>query len=511
MARLPDATSLGQRPTPQPSMAVQTYDGTRAAQSAARFGATVAQAGLDMLERRDKLAYAAAKSKLLQEDMRIRQELEADPDFETYGERYEKAMSAARDAAIKDMGANFFRNELAIDAGNIMTAGAMNVSGMAQQRRADRGVATLNEVLDGNRSAALTAQDEATRAALIDAANDAIDGAVASGFISETKAGDLRRGFAESYALGQVQMMPPQSRLNALRNVTPGSPLSFIQPDKRFALMEQTERELLAERRARQAEYNEYLRRRGDEMLREAYARADQGTLTPDFVEANRQFFSPSEYKGLLKSLRGDEAVDDARAIADLTLRLDSASPEEFERDATNYLLSNQITTGTYRTMISQARSAYSDRTPANPYKSGREIVKTALEPGQLFDSVQAAMARQAQTEALEEYDAWTRANPEVDHAATSAKARDIIRRAQAIPFDRMKGSMGLSPYFTASDRGSVTLEDVARAESRLVADIDAGRLTKEQAEVEARRLNQWREILEREARAKTAGNNNGQ
>lgn len=244
MPRLPDADSLGARPVAQPVGQILTYDTTAEGRAVARFGQAANEVAVRELERRDKLAYAGAKSALIQKDMEIRQALENDPDYETYGTRYEEQFSKAREEVQNKLGANFYRDTFGIEAEQIGTSGKLNVADMRQRRETDHGIATLNTLIETNRSAALAARDEATKASLIDATNAAIDGAMARGYLTETKAGEVRRGFVESYAEGSLDLLTPGERVRALQNVKEGSPLSFVQPDRRAKLLEAAKSEV---------------------------------------------------------------------------------------------------------------------------------------------------------------------------------------------------------------------------------------------------------------------------
>jgi hypothetical protein len=298
MARLPDSTAFGARPTPQASTAIQTYDGTRVAQSAARFGATIASIATEELQRRDKLKYAEVKSSVLQEEMRVRQELEADPDWQTYGERYEAAMGKVREKAKEALGANFFRGQLEIEAGDIAARGGIQVQGMARQKKADQGKASLNALMEGNRAGALEAGDEATKAAFITATHDAIEAARAQGIISDVQAGDLGRGWTESYAQGSLDMMPAAQRLRALRSVGEGSIYSFIQPDKRAVMERNASREVQAEIAAAQKE----ARARFQSDLEIAVSRGEAGELDVESA-FDRGAISASTRTSLIKYL----------------------------------------------------------------------------------------------------------------------------------------------------------------------------------------------------------------
>lgn len=341
MAKLPSADSLGARPIPQASGEILTFDGGQVARATRSFADKAFNVATNELERRDKLAYAGAKSALVQREIEVRKSLEDDPDYTTYEPRYNEAMKGVRKEVSESLGANFFKGTFDIDATEVETNGRLRVLDMAKARETDRGIATLNEMIESNRSAALSADDEMTRTALIDATNAAIDGAMAKGYLTETKAGEVRRGFAESYAEGSLDLMTPVARVRALQNVGEGSPLYLIQPDRRARLLEQARNEV--ERQG--AVY----RARVSETFQSDLAYLNSGG-DPSKVRVNRQelvtAFGPE--KGTAYADRLDRSVmfsDDLRTLSNASPEQISATlnelkptdPENFQEGSARY------------------------------------------------------------------------------------------------------------------------------------------------------------------------------
>jgi hypothetical protein len=250
---------------------------------------------------------------------------------------------------------------------------------------------------------------------------------------------------------------------------------------------------------------------RAEGLLKEAASLNEKNQLTPDFVETIRPHVSSTQYGNLLKALRADAADDDPKAIEFLTRNLDAMNPEQFQREASPLLADKRLKTSTYISLSEKNRSASKDDAPASAYKSGRDVVKTTLDPGQLLSGPAAAIGRSNQAQALIEFDNWSVANPRATRADAISTAQDIIKRNQVVPFDQMKLGTGVSKYFGPKSRSAISLDDVAAAEVKLYDDMQANRLSKEQSEFEVRQLNNWREILAQEQSAKAAkGATNG-
>lgn len=249
----------------------------------------------------------------------------------------------------------------------------------------------------------------------------------------------------------------------------------------------------------------------GDDYQKEIYSRSDpnraqnEPALTREYVEEARPYLSPSEYKGSLALLATTEetARDDSEAIVDLTVQMDTADPDAFIKDATSYVQQGKLKPSTFRSMVAQNRAARRDDAPLSPYKSGREFVRTTLEPGLFQDRTANAIARAAQARALAEYDDWAQANPESKRDAAMTEAQGIAERYQAVPFGEIRLSLGRSKYFADKATQDVIIEDVDAADAALLQDMDAGRLTSAQAAAEIRRLSDWRKTIEAETRRK--------
>lgn len=283
-----------------------------------------------------------------------------------------------------------------------------------------------------------------------------------------------------------------------------GDSLQYMKESTRVNLLQtiETRQHQLEERQLRLVDRR--LKEIGEAYMKEAFKRGDEGTLTYDYVNQIKTFISPTEYKGLLARLRGgdESVVDDVNVVIELTDMIDIADPDTFMEQAANAVRNGKLKTTTFSALVQKNRAAFRDDTPSSPFKAGRELVRSALDPGQMLSGAAAQAARISMGRALEEFDNFILANPKADRATVIAEANNIIRRAQLIDFNNMKLSTNLSRYFTSVSRMGVTLEDVKQARRKLFVDIESGKLTKAQQESEIRLLKQWEEILTQEANA---------
>lgn len=241
MATIPDVQDFGRRPIPRAARGVVSdQSGIIDAQATGQFARNAGQIFAEVQERDDRFSFAQAKSALLQADMEARKALENDQDWSTYEKRYGEAMAKARENAGKLIRGNrdraLFEQESKIDT----ERGLFEIRGKARAKEGDWGRATLDQMLETNRSAAMTAGDEPSRAAIINATKDAIRGAKDKGYIDESTATNAFQRWRDSYATGYMETLQPEQRVEAL---TKGGVADFLQPDVRARLLEHAKRE----------------------------------------------------------------------------------------------------------------------------------------------------------------------------------------------------------------------------------------------------------------------------
>lgn len=302
MARLPDATDLGARPIPESRARY-----VPAATPGVDIGETVNRIGTQIAEREDKLAYAKAKSDLLVADIKTRAELEADPDWQSYDKRYREKMAQARQASSASLKPGD-RRVFEQDSGFDIERGAAAMGEIARRKEVDTGVSTLDGVLTTNRTAALEAHDEPTRAAFVRSALDAVDGAQKQGYIGAAQATNLRQNWTAQYGEGYVSLQPPAERI-AMLNKPKGTPAEFIDPEKRAALLKVAQNE------------NKETRIRADSQAAEDQIFSEGGSLESMRKKA-RALTDPDVRDSTLARLEGrvnDREAD--REVADRHLR----------------------------------------------------------------------------------------------------------------------------------------------------------------------------------------------
>ena len=242
MPRIPDASQLGYSVPSTRTPRFQDRSGEIVAGAVGRFGQVAGQVASEIQEKEDQFAFAQARSALLQADVDARRALENDNDWSTYEKRYSESMTKAREKAAGMIRGNRDRALFDMDAKLDVERGIGEIRGVAKRKEIDWGRASLDGMLEANRTAALNAKDEPTRAALILATQDAIAGAKQKGYLSEQEATNHRQVWTANYAEGFVGMQPAEERIKLLSNPK-GTAADYIAPDRRAALLEAAKRE----------------------------------------------------------------------------------------------------------------------------------------------------------------------------------------------------------------------------------------------------------------------------
>jgi hypothetical protein len=229
MARIPDASQLGYSVPQTRTPRFQDRSGEIVASAVGRFGQVAGQVASDIQEKEDQFAFAQAKSSLLQADVDARRSLENDQDWGTYEKRYSESMTKAREKAAGMIRGNRDRALFDMDAKLDVDRGIGEIRNVAKRKEIDWGRASLDGMLQANRTAALNAKDEPTRAALILATQEAINGAKAKGYLSEQEAMNQQQVWTANYAEGFVGMQPAAERIRLLSGSS-SAPAGLLKP-----------------------------------------------------------------------------------------------------------------------------------------------------------------------------------------------------------------------------------------------------------------------------------------
>lgn len=249
MARLPGTDALGARPTPQPGRSyaggggqgyqpvaptgdrqlASAYEGL--GEAVYRGGSVAADAERKAKEKEDRYQEAAAHSAFLRKKVELDNSFDDDPEYQTYGKRYEEGIKRAREdaaAMIKDPDR---RALFDLKAGDASALGMEQIGKKAQAKEKDIGRGYLIDTLNANQKAALEARDPATRDALLLSTDSSLEAARAKGHISYEEEAVKRRESTEKFAESWARTVPSDqlAKLLAPKTVT-GEPSKSVTP-----------------------------------------------------------------------------------------------------------------------------------------------------------------------------------------------------------------------------------------------------------------------------------------
>ncbi len=257
MAKLPDSAQLGYS-VPQTKTPRFQRRASLVNEAIGDLAGTVEKLVYQHQEKEDAFSYAQAKSKHAQADVDARKEVEAwyeaerakspEPEFfsipkEDLEKRYAESMRKAGEESAGLIRTKRDRALFELDTKAGVTAGSGKVLEFGKQMEVRAGRASLDAMLDSNRTIALEAPDALTRERIIDNVNDGIQGAVRRGFISGPEAVQQGQAWTLSFAEGYIDTQSTEKQIEILSNPE-GTPAKLLPPDRRAVLLTQAKNQL---------------------------------------------------------------------------------------------------------------------------------------------------------------------------------------------------------------------------------------------------------------------------
>jgi hypothetical protein len=462
------------------------------------------------------IALAKANTAATEELGQFALSLERDPDWATVPKRYaegaeqirKKHAAALADPAVRqDFEEGFSRSAAPL---------GIEMRRKALQTGEKDALATLDATIEVQaRAAALAPNGEARRRADATVARTVADLADA-GWIDPLKAQTELKRYRSRAAEAQVRGLMTRDPEAVQAALDDTAQFADLDPVMRSQLADLAARRVESVQRQRLAE-QERQDRLSAKRLTDAQNAAskalwdqwakDGGRLDVEAVRREQARLNEGDYRALLQAaLARDAGRDQDEAVRELKLHVDAEQPRDFERRAFDLLQAGRITLATYRAEVDRNRTVTADDRPASPYRSGREFVKVSLDPGQLGGSPEIRQPLAiAQQRALTEYDVWIEKNPGIDRTAALQKAEEVTQAFQNAGFAEMRLSLPRPRGFTGR-KADVASADLDRARAGVLADLEAGRVSRDQAAAELSSLETWERVLAKTAAPKPTG-----
>ena len=236
MPRIPDTDSLGARPIPRfQRSVVSVRNRGSVAEAAGQFGATINQAAGQALEKEDKVNYATAKGKLLQDLTAAQSELENDPDYGTFGARFDERATKVREEAGKLIKSRSDRAAFEADAGALISSAGADVKKLAWGKEVTTLKANADTFAEEQMDLAANAPTMDARAATLTNYGTYIDGLVQKGILDPVEGGKRKRAFNGDSMYQRVQSLNSQDRLDEAWEAFDGN-RKFFTSDQEISL-----------------------------------------------------------------------------------------------------------------------------------------------------------------------------------------------------------------------------------------------------------------------------------
>lgn len=430
-------------------------------------------------------------------------ELDKDTDYQTVPQKFDERTKAMRDDLLGRATSSTVKTTFQREFDKLVISKGLSIKRDAFKREVDSGVADLDSNLDLYAGLAARARNDIEREDIIGMARLEIERKAEAGFITRESAGKRERTFLakldEAAILGEITTQPER----ALDRLSDPKQLPNLDEVARSRLIDTTTRRIdtLTRERAAQAERRDRLvekelKRAADEKEKEGWGLWADGKLSREWIDGAKSTLGANQYEAFVRASRGDgPETDDRDAYADLQRLLHSSNPAAAESVAYRYHKAGLIKNATLSGTVEKVRSFSRQEGPKSEYERSRAYIVDRLAPS---EATQDPTPRARLGEAVDMFDRWVNEKPRTDKEIEE-KGREIADRFVFVDLSQMKLSIPL-PRSYAGTRSTVTIDAISAAEDKLVTDKDAGLLGDDEYRREARILDQWRRVLEREA-----------
>ena len=466
-----------------------------------RSVALLDQAEAKRVAARNRIALSSARSRWQAAETTLLSALQGDDNYSTFESRYNETMQGVT-KDISETLAPDIQEEFRAGLHDDYAAGLKSVTDLARSKERVSGRSYIQSLVDINRKTYLSEQNPDKRKKILLETSMAIAAARDAQYYNPEEAGKLARETAKDYAKSWLSMQSSDEQKKLLTK-EPTFDVGIVPLDDRATLLKSADKDILARRKEARVEADRQdrlaakrINEEADQALKDFYSKPNPTMADVEALRRNSGI-KPAEYKSALKAVAEDGADEDnADFIATVMPRL---ADEDLTRDLTRGLETGKLKTETYRTLVNQNRAALKDSRPDSPYRSGRNFLSVALDPGQLGgDGTVRQPLAIARASALADYDAFAEANPQMSRQGSMEKARELMEQYQNVAFDRMTLALPRPRGFFGSKR-EVTVDIVNAARQNLRDRIRAGELSGSEAAREIQSLDLWESVLNRQ------------
>lgn len=239
MPKIPDVAQLGPSPNPTPQRGVYGYAAGleekadfEAAQAIGKFGQQLGAFADFQEQQQTKLETAYAQSSLLKGQIELEEAFRNDPDYSTFGKRYNVKMAEITSQSLSMISNPQARELFNAQIQDNLARGQARISDIAFAKQRDVSRGTMVNLLQQNQDMYLKAGDEATRGAVFNTTTEAMNAAVQSGAFSREEGAKIIQNWHETSSKAAIERLPPEERVKIYGAMMQGKTLQPVTSDE---------------------------------------------------------------------------------------------------------------------------------------------------------------------------------------------------------------------------------------------------------------------------------------
>lgn len=234
MPKLPDATALGQRPTPDSGRPVYRPPANTMGQALVGAGDDIANFGANMQKDIDKLEYAKAKADYLTKSLEMDTQFQNDTDWKTLPDRYTSAQKGIANQSASMVQNPRMREELMVDLQTDMARSQHAINQRANGMWKDNEIGDATTKSDAMKKAYIQTGDPK----YIAGTHDLWNGLKSAGIVDPQVAAQKTLADADEMTKGRLDVMPADFRAGLKKRVIqPVDATQYTKPDAAIDLI----------------------------------------------------------------------------------------------------------------------------------------------------------------------------------------------------------------------------------------------------------------------------------
>ena len=505
MPRLPTGEDLGAVSAPRVIVGVPSYntsgDPTSRERAMGQVGASITGLGDAIAQIDQKLTKARQASELSDAVGRAVGELgelelahQRDQDFKTSTQRFSDKSELIRQRYEESISDPIVRGAFNTKFREIFTSKKLNVMKFAATQEGDYNVAALDRNLDTYARHAANAVNVAERDLVINQADIDIATMRSGGWITDVQAGDRKQKFLVNMDEALVRRdLSSNASTTAIKLGTSPEYAPHLSPKRREELTDHAYRRAETERVAEERRIDKERQQIGDELMKQAVAHSENGTLTPEFVERVSPWVTWHERQALGKMLRGEPEKEDDSVIGEIESLIRNNNPQAALDLAFRAQKNHLIKGSTLHKYQNSIRSHERQEGPKSPFERNKEYLGI-LDPGPFVGDV---AGRARYRVALREYEDFAsekqRTGPELRE-----KADELVKKYTVINMEELVRSTGMANQPTPEQ----TIERLNQRAEELKKQREEKKIDQYKFNREMEKLNRAKKAAEKAAQA---------